>query len=417
MEIDTSPGAITRVPGFRAAAVACGLKQNGQADLALVVCDCPANAAAAFTSNAFRAAPVLYDQELLARCHCANLRAIVANAGNANACTGEQGMRDAGRTARLAESLLNLPRDSAFVMSTGIIGHPMPMAKLEAGLRAACGGLSPTGGADAARAIMTTDLVPKEASASFPVGRATVTLGGMAKGSGMIAPNLVVPAHPGAGRGHATMLSALVTDADVSTDALHAALGRAVAASFNCITVDGDTSTNDTVVLLASGGAGNTRINVGSGAYPVFEAALVEVCTSLARQIARDGEGATRLVEMVIQGAASDAEALQAAKVVATSPLVKTAIFGADPNWGRVLAAIGRSGSAVNPAQTALWLGDIQLVAGGEPLHFDLEAARATLKQPEVRFTARLGVGSGQATVWTCDLSYKYVEINAEYHT
>jgi len=417
MEIDTSPGAITRVPGFRAAAVACGLKQNGQPDLALVVSDRPANAAAAFTGNAFRAAPVLYDQELLARCRGANLRAIVANTGYANACTGEQGMRDAVRTARLAESLLNLPQDSTFVMSTGVIGHPVPMGRLEAGLRAACRALSPTGGADAARAIMTTDLVPKEASVSFAVGGAVATLGGMAKGSGMIGPSLVMPAEPGAGGGHATMLVTLATDADVSAGALRAALGRAVSASFNCITVDGDTSTNDTVILLASGAAGNARIDAGSGAFPAFEAALAEVCTSLARQIARDGEGATRLVEIVILEAASDAEARQAAKTVATSPLVKTAIFGADPNWGRVLAAIGRSGSAVNPARTALWLGDIPLVAGGEPLGFDPEAARAALKQPEVRFTARLGVGSGRATVWTCDLSYKYVEINAEYHT
>jgi glutamate N-acetyltransferase/amino-acid N-acetyltransferase len=413
MDIDTSPGAITRVPGFRAAAAACGLKQNHQADLALVVCDRPANAAAAFTSNAFRAAPVLYDQELLARSHGANLRAVVANAGNANACTGEAGMRDAIRTARLVESLLNLPPDSAFVMSTGIIGHPMDMGKVETGLQSACQALSPTGGADAARAIMTTDLVPKEASATFQIGDATVTLGGMAKGSGMIGPHLIMPPGPG----HATMLVALTTDADVSPDALHAALGHAIAASFNCITVDGDMSTNDTVVLLASGGAGNARIETGSGGYPGFEAALAAVCTSLARQVARDGEGATRLVEIVVQGAADDAEALQAAKTVATSPLVKTAIFGADPNWGRVLAAIGRSGSAVDPAQTTLWLGDIQLVAEGEPLDFDAEAARATLKRPEVRFTAGLGVGSGQATVWTCDLSYKYVEINAEYHT
>ncbi len=425
--IDTSPGAVTRVPGFRAAGVACGLKQSGQPDLALVVCDRPATAAAMFTTNVFKAAPVLYDAILLARSQQV-IQAVLINAGNANACTGEQGLRDAERMARLAEATLNLPADSVLVMSTGIIGHPMPMDRVETGIKAAAGSLSPDGGADAARAIMTTDLVPKEAFTQVEIGSVTVSIGGMIKGSGMIHPNLAP-----ASRLHATMLAVIVTDAVVSVDALNRALERAVNASFNRITVDGDTSTNDTVLVLASGRAGNPMIDVGAtlavahagqaqdlplpGDYSTFEEALTAVCVSLAKQIARDGEGATRLVEVVVRGAASDAEAERAAKTVATSPLVKTAIFGGDPNWGRVLAAIGRSGIQVDPAQVDLWLGQVQLVAGGEPLPFDLAAAHAALQPPEVRFVADLGLGPGQATVWTCDLSYKYVEINAEYHT
>jgi glutamate N-acetyltransferase/amino-acid N-acetyltransferase len=457
--IDTSPGAVTRVPGFRAAAVACGLKASGQPDLALVACDRPAAAAAMLTGNAFKAAPVLYDAAVLSRSHN-TIQAVVINAGNANACTGEQGHRDAERMAALAEEALGLPAGSALVMSTGIIGHPMPMDKIEAGIRAVAAALdySADGGAAAARAIMTTDLVPKEAFAQVQVGGVTVSIGGMIKGSGMIHPNLAR-----ADQLHATMLGLVVTDAAVPAGVLAGMLERATAASFNRITIDGDTSTNDTILLLASGRAGNPPIgtvgaplegapgragtspaptgtpgdaDVGAplvgapgragtspaptgapGDYAAFEAALTGVCVSLARQIARDGEGATRLVEIVVLGAEGEAEAERAAKTVATSPLVKTAIFGADPNWGRVLAAIGRSGIRVEPARVSLWLGRVQLVAGGEPLAFDVEAARAALRLPEVRFVADLGLGAGQATVWTCDLSYRYVEINAEYHT
>jgi glutamate N-acetyltransferase/amino-acid N-acetyltransferase len=416
-QIDTSPGALTRVPGFRAAGVSCGLKEeSGQLDLALLACDRPAAAAAMFTTNAFKAAPVLYDMALLSRSHIdmhpQPIQAVVINAGVANACTGQGGLRDAERMARLTESALNLPADSVFVMSTGVIGHRLPMDRVGAGIQAAARSLSPTGGADAARAIMTTDLVPKEAFLQLEIGTIPVSIGGIAKGSGMIHPDLAPVGAP-----HATMLSAIATDAAVSPAALDTALAAAVDASFNRVTVDGDTSTNDTVVLLASGAAGNPMIELGTRDYQNFEAALTGVCRSLAIAIARDGEGATHLVEIVVRGAASDAQAQRAAKTVATSPLVKTAIFGADPNWGRVLAAIGRSGVEVDPARVSLWLGDVQLVAGGEPLSFDAAAARAALKAPKVRFSADLGLGSGQATVWTCDLSYTYVEINAEYHT
>jgi glutamate N-acetyltransferase/amino-acid N-acetyltransferase len=412
LRVDTSPGAITRVPGCRAAGVACGLKESGQLDLALVVSERPAEAAAMFTTNAFKAAPVLYDQALLSSHSHNTIQAILINSGNANACTGQQGLLDVERSARLTEAALDLPAASVFVMSTGVIGHRMPMDRLERGIRTAVEVLSGEGGAEAARAIMTTDLVPKEAFVQLKLGEVLVSIGGMAKGSGMIHPRLAA-----AGSLHATMLVAIVTDAAVPTDLLQAALGRAVQASFHRITVDGDTSTNDTVVALASGGSEQLPLRPDSASYAAFEAGLTQVCISLARQIARDGEGATRLVEIVVRGAASDGDAEQAAKTVATSPLVKTAIFGADPNWGRVLAAIGRSGVQVDPARVSLWLDDVQLVAGGEPLPFDLAAARAALDPPEVRLVADLGLGSGQATVWTCDLSYAYIEINAEYHT
>jgi glutamate N-acetyltransferase/amino-acid N-acetyltransferase len=413
---DTSAGAVTRVPGFRAAGVACGLKASGLRDLALVVCDRPATTAALFTTNAFKAAHVLYDQALLSsRSHSA-IQAILVNSGNANACTGEQGLRDAERMADLAAAALHLPGGSVFVMSTGIIGQCLPMGRVEAGIRVAAAAVSIQGGADAARAIMTTDLVPKEAFVQVKIGGIPISIGGMAKGSGMIHPSLALAPH-------ATMLATIITDAAVSRPALQRALARAAQASFNRITVDGDTSTNDTVVALASGRAGNHLLEdweLGRSAgdhYRAFEAALTAVCVSLAKQIARDGEGATRLVEIVVRGAVSDKEAEQAAKTVATSPLVKTAIFGADPNWGRVLAALGRSGARVDPERVDLWLGDVQLVGGGEPLPFDTAAAGAALQPPDVRLMADLGLGGGQATVWTCDLSYRYVEINAEYHT
>jgi glutamate N-acetyltransferase/amino-acid N-acetyltransferase len=412
LRVDTSPGAVTRVPGFRASGVACGLKESGQLDLALVLGERPAAAAAMFTTNAFKAAPVVYGQALLSSHSQSAIQAILINSGNANACTGRQGLLDVVRSADLTAAALELPAESVFVMSTGVIGHRMPMDRLEGGIGAAVEALSREGGANAARAIMTTDLVPKEAFVQLKLGDVLVSIGGMAKGSGMIHPRLAAT-----GSLHATMLVTIVTDAALSAELLQMALSKAVQASFHHVTVDGDTSTNDTVVALASGGSGHPPLTPDSTGYAAFEAALTQVCISLARQIARDGEGATRLIEIVVRGAATDGDAEQAAKTVATSPLVKTAVFGADPNWGRVLAAIGRSGAQVDPARVSLWLGDVQLVAGGEPLPFDLAASRAALQPPEVCLVADLGLGSGQATVWTCDLSYAYVEINAEYHT
>lgn len=401
--------ALTRVPGFRAVGVTCGLKQSGNPDLALILADRPCAAAAVFTTNAFKAAPVLYDQALLARTQ-GKIQAVLINAGNANAVTGAQGLRDAEQMARWTEQACGLPLDTVFVMSTGVIGQKLPLDKVEAGIRLAHSTIEGEAGRlgqDAAQAIMTTDLVPKEAFAQTSIGEQRVSLGGMAKGSGMIHPNM------------ATMLAVIVTDAAVTAPALDAALRLAVARSFNRITVDGDTSTNDTVVALAAGGARHALIDSPqAGGFESFTAALTELCIRLAKAVACDGEGATKLLEITIRGAATEAEAEAAAKTVATSPLMKTALFGNDPNWGRALAAIGRSGARVNLEQVSLRLGEFQLLQQGEPLEFDAVAAHDWLAGVnEVKLVADLGVGPAEATVWSCDLSYKYVEINAEYHT
>lgn len=389
--------------------VTCGLKDSGQPDLALILAERSSVAAAVFTSNVFKAAPVLYDMALLERTG-GRLQGIVINAGNANALTGEQALRDAERMARVTEDVCGLPADSAFVMSTGVTGQKLPMDKIENGIRAAGEAiLTKAGreGRDVARAILTTDLVPKEAFVQTTIDGQLVSIGGIAKGSGMIHPQL------------ATLLSVIVTDAAIEVAALQAALKRAVNRTFNRVTVDGDTSTNDTVVMLASGRAGQAPVSSPKSAgFDTFVAALTELCTGLARAIARDGEGATKLVEITIRGAATEAEAETAAKTVATSLLMKTALFGNDPNWGRALVAIGRSGVKVDPARVSLWLGDFQLVKLGEPLEFDAAAVSNWLAtHDEVKLVIDLNVGQAEATVWTCDLSYKYVEINAEYHT
>jgi glutamate N-acetyltransferase/amino-acid N-acetyltransferase len=400
--------AITRVPSFRAVGVACGLKESGNPDLALVISEQPCVVAATFTTNDFKAAPVLYDMALLERTGN-TLQGVVINAGNANAITGEQGLNDAEQMARLAEDACDLSPDSIFVMSTGVIGQKMDMPAIAKGIRMAAELIRTEAGQQghaAAQAILTTDLVTKEAFVQTTIGGQTVSIGGMAKGSGMIHPNM------------ATMLSVIATDAVIGPDELKAALQQAVAPTFNRVTVDGDTSTNDTVLIMASGQAGHAPIAPRSSEFETFTAALLEICITLAKAIARDGEGATKLVEIRIYGAASEAEAEIAAKTVATSPLTKTAFFGNDPNWGRALAAIGRSGVNVNPGEVSLRLGEYQLVQDGEPLDFDAVAAHQWLKgAAEITLEASLGVGQAEATVWTCDLSYKYVEINAEYHT
>jgi glutamate N-acetyltransferase/amino-acid N-acetyltransferase len=397
---------LTQVSGFRAIGVTCGLKASGNPDLALILADTPCSAAAVFTTNLFKAAPVLYDIALLRR-NQGLLQAVVINAGNANAVTGEPGRHNAERMARLTEELCRLPADRAFIMSTGVIGQQMPMAKLEAGIRQAAELIHSEAGQQGhqlTQAILTTDLVPKEALAQTTVAGHPVTVAGIAKGSGMIHPNM------------ATMLGVLVTDARIEPPLLHTALKQAVAVSFNRVTVDGDTSTNDTVVILASG---QSPAKISEPAeVAAFQAALTEVCTKLAKAIARDGEGATKLLEIMVRGATNPVQAETAAKTVATSPLFKTAIFGNDPNWGRALAAIGRSGAEVEPHRVNLWLGEFQLVAAGEPVAFDPVAAHNWLAQQDtVTVVADLGVGAAEATVWSCDFSYKYVEINAEYHT
>jgi glutamate N-acetyltransferase/amino-acid N-acetyltransferase len=384
--------------GFQFAGVPCGLKQTGEPDLALIFSDRLCTAAATFTRNRFPAAPVLYDQALVAE-NPAGLRAVTVNAGVANACTGTPGLADAAAMALAAERSLRLPARSCAVMSTGVIGPRLPMEKIEAGIQAAAAALAEEGWEMAARAIMTTDTRPKTAFRRA----GGCTLFGMAKGAGMIHPNM------------ATMLSVVVTDAAVEPAALEGMLRGAVDASFNCISVDGDTSTNDTVLVLANGAAGAVDA-------AAFAAALTELCTDLAQQIVRDGEGATKFITIRIRGAASDADARLAAKAVANSPLVKTAFYGGDANWGRILAAVGYSGAAVDPARAGLWIaaGDaspLQLVRGGQPLDYAEADAGAVFAGPEITVTVDLGLGAGRATVWTCDLSHEYVSINGHYRT
>ncbi|MDI7274815.1 MAG: bifunctional glutamate N-acetyltransferase/amino-acid acetyltransferase ArgJ [Anaerolineae bacterium] len=406
MTLDWLPeGTVTSAPGFLAAGVPCGIKAGGNLDLALVFSERPASAAGVFTTNRFAAAPVLYDRALLAA-DPSGVRAVVINSGCANACTGEEGLADAREMAALAADALGCSAQAVLVMSTGVIGVRLPMQRLRAGIPLAAESLSARGGLEAARAIMTTDTRPKTCAVRAEILGHGVTVAGMAKGAGMIHPDM------------ATMLALIVTDAAASPAALRAILRGATARSFNCITVDGDTSTNDTLLLLANGGAGNPPVT--DAAAPAGEAlagAVTAVATHLAQAIVRDGEGASHFVTIHVRGAADDADARRAAKAVAHSPLVKTAICGGDPNWGRVLCAVGYSGARVEPQRVSLRFGDLVLVCDGRPTDYDEAQAAGILRQPEVAITVDLGLGGGEATVWTCDLTHGYVDINAHYRT
>lgn len=396
--------------GFRAAATACGLKPSGNLDLALIAAEGPCSAAGVFTTNLVKAAPVLYDQELLAQ-GAAAVRAVITNAGCANACTGAAGLDDTRRTAELTAEALGCRPDQVLVLSTGVIGRRLDMAKLAQGIAALASPAALHGANHAAQAIMTTDTRPKVASRQVTIGGSTVTISGMCKGSGMIHPNM------------ATMLAILTTDAAVAPEVLQVALRQAVARSFNCVSVDGDTSTNDTVLLLASGAAGVEPFASANNetAAAIFMAALTDVCIDLAKQVARDGEGATRLVEITVAGARDEAEAHRVAETIARSPLVKTAIHGGDPNWGRVLMAAGNSGAAIDPDRLALAFGPaerrVQVVTGGLMAPYDERVAAAMLRADPVHLWLDLALGDAQATVWTCDLSKEYIEINAHYTT
>lgn len=402
------------VPGFDAAGVAAGIKKNGAPDLALIASRVPCRAAATFTKNAFPAAPVVYDRNLLSL-NAEAIHGVVINSGCANACTGTPGDANARRMAEMVEKALGANDNSVFVMSTGVIGVQLPMDKLDSGIPQVVGQLRPNGWPDAARAIMTTDTRPKFVTRTVEIDGQTVSFAGIAKGAGMIHPNM------------ATMLSTIATDAAISQSMLQQALSAAVDRSFNRISIDGDTSTNDTVILLANGLAGNPEITGPGAAYDTFLAALIDISTALAQAIVRDGEGVTKFVTVHVQGAISDAEAHAAANTVATSPLVKTAFFGSDANWGRILAAIGRSGSTIDPTRCALYvtggpgggekMPELQLVAGGTPLPYEEADAAARFAQPEIDVRVDLGLGNGEAIVWTCDLSHDYVSINGDYRS
>jgi len=395
----------TLAPGFRTAATACGLKKDGALDLTLIVADAPCSAAGVFTTNRVKAAPVLYDREVLSQ-SAGQMRAIIANAGCANACTGDEGKVNTRQMAALAADVVGARADQVLVLSTGVIGRQLDMTKVASGIAQLAPATWTRDANLASRAIMTTDTKPKTSSATGVIAGHSVTVAGMAKGAGMI--------HPGM----ATMLSIITTDAQVAPELLHTALKSVADMSFNRISVDGDMSTNDTVLLLASGVAG---VTITDSELADFVALLRVVCVDLAKKIARDGEGATKLIEIRVTGAAHAQMAHRVADSIACSPLVKTAIHGNDPNWGRVVCAAGYSGAEIDPDTLTLDFGlgaeQIRLVAAGMPLVADLNAASNLLKREDVFITLDLGLGDAATTVWTCDFSKEYVEVNAHYTT
>jgi glutamate N-acetyltransferase/amino-acid N-acetyltransferase len=397
-------GGVTAPAGFLASGVHADIKGKGgsKKDVAILFSRVPCAAAGVYTTNKVKAAPVILSEQ---RTRTGRLQAVVINSGNANACTGEQGMKDAIAMAELAARALGLEPEDVAVASTGVIGVPLPMDRVKEGIARAAASVSREGGHDAALAIMTTDTYDKQYAVRFDLGGVPVTIGAMAKGSGMIHPNM------------ATMLGFVTTDAAIDAAALQVALKAATDKSFNMITVDGDTSTNDMVIVMANGLARNPKVMLGTTLYDTFAAALEAVLIHLAKEIARDGEGATKLLEMRVKGAPTVEDARKAARAVCGSSLVKAALFGEDANWGRVLAAMGYSGAEFDPSKVDLWLGDVQMMAGGAPLPFSEEAAAAVLKEKEVVITADLHMGSAEATAWGCDLTYDYVKINGSYRT
>ena len=391
----------TAPQGFVAGVARAGIKTEGL-DLALLVAPPGSTCAAVFTTNQVKAAPVLVSSEHLAS---GNARAVIVNAGNANCCTGAQGMENARKMATLAAQILDARSDEVLVCSTGIIGHQLPMPKIENAL--AKMGFTASD-EQCARAFMTTDLVPKFVAAQVEIGGKTVTFGGQAKGVGMIGPQMA-PLVP-----HATMLAFLTTDAKIDAVTLQKTLEKVAERTFNSVTVDGDTSTNDTALIFASGASG---VEISKTNLAEFEAALQAVCVQLAQKIARDGEGATKIIEIHVTGALDEPGAQKIALTIANSPLVKTAIFGNDPNWGRIAMAAGRAGVEFEPEFLSFSLAGFPMFRNGEPIAFDAVAATQALKTDFVKIELEIGQGSASWTAWTCDFSYDYVKINAEYHT
>jgi glutamate N-acetyltransferase/amino-acid N-acetyltransferase len=389
--------------GFKAAAYSSGIKKSGKLDLALICADKPVECAGVFTTNKVVAAPVRITESRVRQGLC---QAILVNSGNANACTGNQGLRDARRCGDLVAETLDLAPELVAVSSTGVIGVPLPMHCFEEHVPSLCRMLSHDQFDGVAKAMMTTDAFPKMCGRTINIDGQEVRLLGLAKGAGMIHPDM------------ATMLAFVVTDAVLADGLLDAALRQSVNASFNRITVDRDTSTNDMVLLLASGDAENQEISEGSAALGQFCAALNEIMLELAKMIVRDGEGSTKLVCIQINGAANDADALAAARSVATSQLVKTAFFGEDANWGRIIAAVGYSGADVDPDKVNISFDDVAMVSNGLGLDSAQEArASEVLKKPEFTVTVELGLGEGSAYYYTSDLTYDYIKINADYRT
>ncbi|MBN1479956.1 bifunctional glutamate N-acetyltransferase/amino-acid acetyltransferase ArgJ [candidate division KSB1 bacterium] len=396
-----SRGTVTSPKGYKASGIYCGLKRKNK-DLCLLVSDSPATVVGMFTSNNVPAHCVVYNKE---RVQSGRAQALIVNAGNANCCTGQRGWLDNLTIAEKTAALLGLDAGDVLVLSTGVIGEPMPMNKVKNGIAMAVEVLSYDGGVDAARAIMTTDTVPKHFSIELELDGKTCTIGAMAKGSGMIHPNL------------ATMFGIFTTDVAIDRTLLDAAFRDAVNDSFNMMTVDGETSTNDTVLLFANGAAGNSRIIDKNENHAAFAAALKQIAKEAAKAIAEDGEGATKLVTVTVDGAVSKEEAIRAAKSIAKSLLVKTAIFGNDPNWGRVVQSAGASGVQINLQKFGVEFAGVKVAENGGAIPFDREETIQMLKNKNVQIKIDLGAGSISATVFTCDLTYDYVTINAEYHT
>ncbi len=402
-------GGVTAAKGFFAASTAAGIKYKDRTDMALIYSETPCRVAGTFTTNIVKAAPVKWDQKIVRE--SAYAQAVIVNSGIANACTGAEGYGYCQATADAAAKALGIPADSVLVASTGVIGMQLPMDRLTDGIRAMAPKLdgSLESGAGAARAIMTTDTRQKEAAVQFEVGGRTVTVGGMCKGSGMIHPNMC------------TMLAFVTTDLAISKELLQEALSEDIKDTYNMISVDGDTSTNDTVLLLANGQAGNAEITEKNADYEAFRQALNTINETLAKKMAGDGEGCTALFEVKIIGAESKEQAVTLSKSVITSNLTKAAIFGHDANWGRILCAMGYSGALFDPEKVDLFFesaaGKLQIIRDGVALDYSEEEATRILSEPEVTAIADVKMGDASATAWGCDLTFDYVKINADYRS
>nr|WP_102347359.1 bifunctional glutamate N-acetyltransferase/amino-acid acetyltransferase ArgJ [Bacillus sp. Marseille-P3661] len=396
-------GTVTSPKGFMATGVFAGVRKKDKRDLGLILSEVPASCAAVYTLNSFQAAPLKVTKESINTEY--KLQAIVCNSGNANACTGKQGEEDAYKMRHTTASKFNIPEHYVAVASTGVIGELLPIEKIVAGI----GELMPVhdvvGGEHFSSAILTTDLVPKTTCYEFTINDRTVTIAGAAKGSGMIHPNM------------ATMLGFVTTDAAIESNVLQNTLREITNQTFNRITVDGDTSTNDMVVVMANGLAGNDTLSPTHPEWPIFYQALKLACEDLAKEIAKDGEGATKLVEVQVEGALTDEDAGKVAKSVVGSSLVKTAVYGADANWGRIICAVGYSGVTIDPDLVDVFIGDIQMLKNGQPIPFSEEDATAYLSEKEVMIKVNLNLNEGKGKAWGCDLSYDYVRINASYRT
>ena len=407
--LNKTEGGVTAAKGFKAASTAAGIKYKDRTDMAMIYSQVPCKAAGTFTTNVVKAAPVKWDQEIVK--HSEYAQAVVVNAGIANACTGAEGYGYCKQTAAAASEALKVPESAVLVASTGVIGKQLPIDKLAAGVKTMAPMLdgSLESGTAAAKAIMTTDTVKKEAAVQVEIGGKTVTVGGMCKGSGMIHPNMC------------TMLAFVTTDAAISKEMLQKALSEDIKDTYNMISVDGDTSTNDTVLLLANGLAENPEITEEGEAFDAFKQALNYVNETLAKKMAGDGEGCTALFEVKVVGAETKDQAVVLAKSIITSNLTKAAIFGHDANWGRILCAMGYSGAQFDPEQVDLFFesaaGKLKIIENGVALDYSEEEATKILSEPEVTAIADIKMGGACATAWGCDLTYEYVKINADYRS